>query len=84
LLFAVELGGTFVVLYDERNPTFSSIGPHVQRGLLPFLRSFISDSLQTQLATITLQQVVQTIEASNRHPWINDFKTKYGLEHGPA
>ncbi|MCG3212647.1 MAG: hypothetical protein FOGNACKC_06317 [Anaerolineae bacterium] len=84
LLFAVELGGTFIVLYDERNPAFNRLGPHGQRGLLPFLRSLVPAALQSRLATLTIQQVVQAIEASGRHAWIKEFKVKYGLGHGPA
>jgi hypothetical protein len=78
-LFALELGGSFVLLSDGRNPTFSCDGPQGKRGLMPFLLSLAPQSLHTRVASVGIQQVVAAIQASRRHPWITEFERKYGL-----
>ena len=79
VIFALELGGPFVLLSDERNPTFSCDGPQGKRGLMEFLVSLVLQSLHTRIATVSIQQVVAAIKSSGRHEWITEFERKYGL-----
>lgn len=79
VIFALELGGYFVLLSDERSPTFSCDGPQVKRGLMPFLLPLVRQSLHTRIATVSIQQVVAAIKSSGRHEWITEFERKYGL-----
>jgi POLQ-like helicase len=79
VIFALELSGSFVLLSDERNPTFSCDGPHGRRGLMPFLLSMVPQPLLASVATVSIQQVVAAIKASGRHEWIAEFERKYGL-----
>jgi POLQ-like helicase len=78
-LFALELGGSFVLLSDGRNPTFSCDGPQGKRGLMPFLLSLTPQSLHTRVASVGIQQLVTAIKSSGRHPWITEFERKYAL-----
>jgi hypothetical protein len=41
VIFSLELGGSFVLLSDERSPTFICDGPQGRRGLMPFLLSLL-------------------------------------------
>ena len=79
VIFALELGGSFVLLSDERSLTFSCDGPQGKRGLMPFLLSLVPQSVLPRVATVSVQQVVAAIKASERHGWITEFERKYGL-----
>ncbi|MCK4548032.1 MAG: hypothetical protein KAW17_11400 [Candidatus Eisenbacteria sp.] len=77
---AIEKGGVFVLLHDERNPTFVSEEHSTERGLFPFLRSLVPADLRSRIHAVTIQNVVRAIKASGRHgDWIGEFEKKYGL-----
>lgn len=79
VIFALELGGAFVLLSDARSPTFHCDGPQGPRGLMPFLLSLIPSSARNCVATATIQQVLAAARASGRHGWVGEFEWKYGL-----
>lgn len=79
VLFALELGGSFVLLHDARSPTFSCDGPYGKRGLMPFLLSLVPRSLHARVATVCIQQLVAAVKSSGQHAWITEFERKYGL-----
>jgi POLQ-like helicase len=77
VLFALEKKGTFVLLSDDRSPTFSGGG----RGLMPFLLSFLPEEYVSQVGQASIQDVVKAIETSGRHDdWVGKFKSKYGID----
>jgi hypothetical protein len=84
LMVALEKGGLFVLLHDERSPTFCFHGPQGDYGLMPLLRQLIPDEVRPRVGVIGIQQVVKHIKASSRHPWISDFEAKYALLDGSA
>jgi POLQ-like helicase len=79
VLFAFEYNSTFVLLYDERNPTFMCDGPYGKRGLMPFLISLVPKKLHGQAKMLSIQQVVMSIKSSTNLEWIQEFENKYGL-----
>ena len=80
VLFAIEKQGYFILLCDERNPTFIARMAAQVRGLYPFLLSFVPDELKAKVKTITIQEVVGAIKSTARHSdWIAEFERKYGL-----
>ena len=80
VLFAIEKQGCFILLCDERNPTFVARVDEQVRGLYPFLLSFVPDGLKAKVKAITIQQVVVAIKSTSRHgDWIAEFERKYGL-----
>lgn len=79
VLFALEKGGTFVLLSDERSPTFSCKGLIDERGLMPLLLKYVPKRLRTRVGQMSIQNVVRAIELSGRHEWIAQFKLKYGM-----
>lgn len=80
VLFALELGGSFVLLYDQRNPTFKCDGPFGERGLMPLLLSFVPTHLRPRVSTLTIQQVVAAIKHTSQNDWISEFESKYALK----
>lgn len=81
LMLSLKYEGVFVILYDERNPTFYSNNYYEPRGLIPFLTSLLPETHKPKVKTITIQQVVKSIVDSGRHDsWIEEFKDKYGVD----
>lgn len=78
-LFALERGGVFVLLSDERSPTFYYRGPEGDRGLMPALLRYVPRRLSTRIGQMSVQTVVDAIALSGRHDWIADFRSKYGM-----
>jgi POLQ-like helicase len=84
ILFAISKGGKFILLDDERSPVFvrKSDNAEPDRGLWPFLMQFVPERYRGHLARITIKQVTKAIEDSGRHnDWIDDFKSKYGINN---
>ncbi|MCU0485612.1 MAG: hypothetical protein MUC85_05815 [Anaerolineales bacterium] len=79
LLFAIESGGDFVLLYDARNPSFVADGPGGKRGLMPFLIPWVPVALHSRIHWITIQQVVGAYKRHGGLPWLGDFEKKYAL-----
>ncbi len=81
-LFALESGGTFVLLSDDRSPTFFCRGPRGDRGLMPLLLGLVPEPLRKHIGHVSIQSAVASIKATGRHAWIADFERKYGLQNG--
>ena len=79
VLFALELDCSFVLLFDERNPTFISDGALGKRGLMPVLLSLVPEGLRERVRILSVQKVVWAIKSTGRHEWIQEFESKYGL-----
>lgn len=81
-LFTLANNGTFILLHDERNPTFFKVSrDETESGLYPFLLNAVPEDKKDNVRRITVQQLVRAIENSGRHgDWIGDFKVKYGLD----
>ena len=79
ILFSLEHNGTFILLSDERNPTFYSISNSKKRGLMNYLEQFIPVNIKNRIGNITVQELVSEIEKTSRHEWLCDFKKKYDL-----
>jgi hypothetical protein len=79
LILALEKGGIFVLLSDDRSPVFRCKGPHGERGLMPLLISLLPTELKQHIAQVSVQELVAEIENSSEHGWIKDFKEKYAL-----
>ena len=83
IMFSINKGGKFVLLHDDRNPTFIRVSGGGTRigGLWPFLMQFVPEHHRDNTGRITIQQVVRAVESSGRHnDWIDDFKDKYGID----
>jgi hypothetical protein len=80
LLFALQHGGTFVLLCDQRSPIFYCEGPQGERGLMPYLLELLPEQLRRSVASVTVQELVAEIAVAGGHEWVNEFKVKYGLD----
>lgn len=77
ILLSAEYGCPFVLLCDERSSAFE-ITP--ERGLIPFLKTFLPENLKSMVHIVTIQEVVDSIERTEVHKdWIEEFGEKYGV-----
>jgi hypothetical protein len=81
LLFALEKGGVFVLLSDDRSPAFRCKGPGGDRGLMPLLLGLLPERTRAQVGHASMQALVREIALSGRHGWVADFIAKYGPRH---
>lgn len=83
LLFALEHRGTFVLLYDDRNPTFYSAhrdGSGQLRGLMPLLEGLVPHQLKHRLKAVSFSAVLDAAAGQSMHAgWVAVFRAKYGL-----
>lgn len=79
LLFALEHDGQFVLLHDERSPTFCFHGPHGDYGLMPPLLQMLPDDIRRRVGIVSIQRVVEHVKASGRHQWVGEFEAKYDM-----
>jgi hypothetical protein len=81
LLFSLEHDGIFVLLHDERSPVFHCSANGRQGGLMPYLMGFVPAQLHNRVASLSMQALLSSIEASGRHgDWTDEFRHKYGLK----
>ncbi|WP_018124616.1 PGN_0703 family putative restriction endonuclease [Desulfovibrio oxyclinae] len=82
-MFALHLGGSFLLLHDSRNPAYvkERDGDGEQAGLWPFLLESIPDQYRDRIGRVTVQDLVAEIKRHNIHSdWIDLFEAKYGLK----
>lgn len=80
LLFSLENGGQFILLYDERSPVFHRENNGDKRGLIDFLLKFIPHEIISKIHSFSIQSIVTYIKQSGKHAdWIKEFEKKYGL-----
>lgn len=80
VILAIEKGGTFVLLSDERSPVFRCQSGEQEKGLMPFLTGLLPEHLRGKVASISTQELVTAIERHPKHhDWVCEFKKKYGM-----
>ncbi len=80
ILFALEKGGIFVLLSDARSPVFHCEGASVDKGLVPFLLTFVPKQWSHRIIGLSIQELVAEIKKVEKHQdWIGEFERKYGL-----
>jgi len=80
VILAIEKGGTFVLLSDERSPVFRCPSGETEKGLMPFLTGLLPARLQERVASISTQELIGTIEQHKKHhDWVFEFKKKYAM-----
>jgi len=83
MLFALHMQGCFVLLHDERNPSFSVDGPMGRRGAFDLLVKQLPDHCHGHVGSVSIQEVAASIRNCGGHEdWIREFEAKYGLS-GP-
>ena len=80
MLFALHMEGCFILLHDERNPSFPVDGPAGRRGVFALLVEQLPDHCRRRVGSVSIQEVAASIRNCGGHEdWIGEFEAKYGL-----
>lgn len=77
LMFALEKGGVFLLIHDERNPAFLVTQDGVARGKFRRFERLLPKAAAEKLFALSIQQIVASLEEDGRHSWLDEFKRKY-------
>jgi len=77
LMFALERGGHFLLIHDERNPSFAWTPTSIDRGVFVLFCELLPTSAQRRCHRITTQKVVQILEQTFPFPTLEEVKAKY-------
>ncbi len=80
MLFALHMHGCFILLHDERNPSFCCDGPKGTRGAFALLAGQLPPEYRSRVGSVSIQEIVAAVRGSGRHEdWVGEFQQKYGL-----
>ena len=77
LLFALEKGGHFLLMYDERNPSFLAQTPRLRRGLFARFEEALPAEARARCHSITHQAMVAILERQGNADWLIEVQEKY-------
>ncbi|MCX6159546.1 MAG: hypothetical protein NTY74_16315 [Ignavibacteriae bacterium] len=77
LLFALENNGSFLLIYDNRNPAFIYEDNGKQRGKFIRFLDLLPDKIRAKVFKLSIQEIVEFLEKNNKPIWLDEFKEKY-------
>jgi len=77
VMFALENNGEFILIHDERNPTFFVETPKLTRGVYARFLESLPAQVRDKCHLISTQQIFKTIQSSIKEPWVDELKIKY-------
>ena len=78
VLFALEKGGRFLLIYDARNSAFVSTGPRGVRGIWARFLDTLPAQVRAITASITIQRIAEVLEERGCE-WIGALRAKHGI-----
>ena len=77
LIFALERGGHFLLIHDNRNSSFAWTSTSIDRGAFALFYELLPASAQRRCHRITTQEVVKTLERVFPFSTLEEVKAKY-------
>ncbi len=77
LIFALERGGHFLLIHDDRNPSFAWTSTSIDRGAFALFYELLPASAQRRCHRITTQEVVSILERTFPFRSLEEVKAKY-------
>jgi len=77
LIFALERGEHFLLIHDNRNPSFAWTSTSIGRGAFALLYELLPRSAQRRCHGITTQEVVAILDSMFPFPSLEEVKAKY-------
>lgn len=77
ILFALEKNGHFLLLYDERNPSFLVERDNIKRGLFNRVYESLPTNIQNKCHTLSVQSILPILQQYLDLDWVNELKKKY-------
>ncbi len=73
LIFAREKNGYFLLIHDERNPTFLT----QDRGRYKRFKQLLPQNIADEIFILSIQQIVEYLQKDAKYNWLAEFKKKY-------
>lgn len=77
ILFALEKNGHFLLLYDERNPSFLVERENIKRGLFNLVYESFPSKIQDKCHAFSVQSILPILQKHPELDWTNELKEKY-------
>lgn len=77
ILFTLEKNGHFLLLYDERNPSFLLERDNIKRGLFNLVYESLPGKIQNKCHALPVQSALKIIEQHSSLDWVDELKEKY-------
>jgi len=77
ILFALEKNGHFLLLYDERNPSFLVERENIKRGLFNLVYESLPSKIQDKCHAFSVQSILPILQKHPELDWTNELKEKY-------
>jgi len=83
ILFALEKAGHFLLIYDERNPSFLAEGRGMKRGVYNRVYESLPKDVQQRCHAVSTQTILRVLDNHPELGWVAEFRDKY-LGRAPA
>lgn len=80
ILFALEKNGHFLLLYDERNPSFLVERDNIKRGLFNLIYESLPSKVRDKCHVLSAQSILPILQKYPELDWTNELKEKYFRE----
>lgn len=80
ILFALEKNGHFLLIYDDRNPSFLVERDNIKRGLFNRVRESLPSKIQRGCHALSVQSILPILQQYPELDWTNELKEKYFRE----
>lgn len=77
ILFALKKGGHFLLLYDERNPSFLVERDNIKRGLFNLVYDSLPHDIQSKCHALSVQSILKILERHSSLNWVDELIEKY-------
>lgn len=77
ILFALEKNGSFLLIYDDRNPSFLVERDNLKRGLFNRVYQSLPKNTQTKCHALSVQSILPILQKHPELDWTNELKQKY-------
>lgn len=77
ILFALKKNGHFLLLYDERNPSFLVERDGIKRGLFNLVYESLPGKIQSKCHALSVQSILPTLQKHPELDWTDELIEKY-------
>lgn len=77
ILFALEKKGHFLLIYDDRNPSFLVERDNIKRGLFNRVYDSLPSDIQNKCHALSVQSILSILQKYPELDWTSELKEKY-------
>jgi len=77
ILFALVKKGHFLLIYDDRNPSFLVERDNTKRGLFNRVYESLPSEIQDKCHALSVQSVLKILEQHSSLDWVDELREKY-------